>query len=111
MQQNVLLAKEVRDRTRERDQMWQLSRDLMVVCDFATRPVAVNPAWTEMLGWTEAELLARPVIDLVHPDDKDKLRDSAEPGANNTMRVEAPPAAQGRRLSLDCLDRCARRTG
>jgi PAS domain S-box-containing protein len=86
--QNALLAREVRDRTRERDRMWQLSRDLMVVCDFTTRPVAVNPAWTVTLGWTEAELLARPVIDLFHPDDKEKLRDSAEPGANNTMRVE-----------------------
>ncbi len=88
-QQNRLLAREVRDRTRERDQMWQLSRDLMIVCDLVTRPVAVNPAWTELLGWTEAELLGRRVIELIHPDDKENLRHGAEPGVNHTVRLEA----------------------
>src|ERR1700684_877947 len=33
--QNRLLAREVRDRTRERDRIWSLSRDLMIVCDAA----------------------------------------------------------------------------
>jgi PAS domain S-box-containing protein len=86
--QNRLLAREVRDRTRERDRIWQLSRDLMVVCDFATRPVAVNPAWTQVLGWTEAELLGRAAIKLFHPEDKARLRRDKPPGANAMMRVE-----------------------
>ena len=86
--QNRLLAREVRDRTRERDRFWQISSDLMIVCDHATRPVAVNPAWTVLLGWTEAELLTQPAIELFHPDDKDRLRREAQPGANNTMTVE-----------------------
>ena len=87
-QQNRLLAREVRDRTRERDRMWQLSRDLMIVCDFATRPVAVNPAWGERLGWSEAELLGRPAMELFHPDDRPTLRDKVQPGGNNTIQVE-----------------------
>jgi PAS domain S-box-containing protein len=87
--QNRLLALEVRDRTRERDRLWSLSRDLMIVCDFSTRPLAVNPAWTQLLGWTEAELLARPAIELLHPDDKAKLRHRAQAGDNSTIRLES----------------------
>ncbi len=30
----------------------------------------LNPAWTAALGWTLDELLARPFLDLVHPDDR-----------------------------------------
>ncbi len=86
--QNRLLAREVRDRTRERDRIWSLSRDLMIVCDVATRVVAVNPAWTRLLGWTETELLGRPAIELVHPEDKDTLRLDSERGDDNTTRVE-----------------------
>jgi diguanylate cyclase (GGDEF)-like protein/PAS domain S-box-containing protein len=34
----------------------------------------VNPAWTDTLGYTEAELLARPFEELVHPDDLEATR-------------------------------------
>lgn len=30
----------------------------------------VNPSWTRVLGWTEAELLARPVHEIMHPADR-----------------------------------------
>ncbi len=29
----------------------------------------VNPAWSRMLGWSDEELLRRPFLDIVHPDD------------------------------------------
>ena len=32
--------------------------------------VAVNPAWTPVLGWAEADLLQRKIVDFVHPDDR-----------------------------------------
>jgi PAS domain S-box-containing protein len=86
--QNRLLAREVRDRTRERDRTWSLSRDLMIVCDVATRAIAVNPAWTRLLGWTENDLLGKRAIELVHPEDKDTLRLNSERGDDDTTRVE-----------------------
>lgn len=30
----------------------------------------VNPSWTRVLGWSEAELLTRPVHEFMHPDDR-----------------------------------------
>jgi PAS domain-containing protein len=44
-----------------------LSRDLMVVKRLDSTPVALNPAWQEMLGWREDELMAGRLVDLVHP--------------------------------------------
>jgi PAS domain S-box-containing protein len=32
---------------------------------------SANPAWTAVLGWTEDELRAAPIVDFVHPDDRD----------------------------------------
>ena len=31
---------------------------------------ALNPAWTRVLGWAQEELLSRPYLDFVHPDDR-----------------------------------------
>ena len=63
------LALEVADRTAERDRMWRLSTDIMLVAEFDGTIVAVNPAWTVLFGWSEAELIKRSFMDLVHPDD------------------------------------------
>jgi PAS domain S-box-containing protein len=66
---NETLEAEVEERTRERDQIWQLSTDLMDVCRADGTLIAVNPAWTTMLGWSEEELLASNFLGLIHPDD------------------------------------------
>jgi PAS domain S-box-containing protein len=33
----------------------------------------VNPAWTRILGWNPEELLGHPPIELVHPEDRERL--------------------------------------
>ena len=63
------LARQVAARTVERDQVWQASSDLLCVANLDGYLVSLNPAWPRTLGWTEAEMLARPFIDFVHPDD------------------------------------------
>jgi len=65
------LEQQVRDRTRERDRTWALSRDMLAVTNLSGYFESANPAWTAILGWTEEELRAAPIADFVHPDDRD----------------------------------------
>jgi PAS domain S-box-containing protein len=51
---------------------WELSGDLLCSVSSDGRFRRLNPAWTRMLGWTVEELRARPVLDLVHPDDREQ---------------------------------------
>jgi hypothetical protein len=66
---NATLAQRVEEKTRERDRIWNVSQDLLLVADRAGVWRTVNPAWTRTLGWSEAELLGRTSQWLEHPDD------------------------------------------
>ena len=66
---NATLEQQVEERTRDRDRMWRLSTDVMLVARFDATIVAVNPAWTALFGWSDAELIGRSFMDLVHPND------------------------------------------
>jgi PAS domain S-box-containing protein len=63
------LERRLAERTTERDRMWRLATDMMLVVRFDGVIEAVNPAWTSLLGWPVAELLGRPLLDFVHPAD------------------------------------------
>jgi PAS domain S-box-containing protein len=56
----------------ELDRIFTLSPDLITVADFDGHFTRVNPAGEQILGYTEEELHARPYLDLVHPDDRQK---------------------------------------
>ena len=73
----VALERLVAERTADRNALWQLSRDLMLRCTFEGIVTAVNPAWTEILGWREDELVGRNLFDLVHPEDTARIREGA----------------------------------
>lgn len=72
---NQTLEQKVTERTADRDRMWRLSTDVMLVADFHARIMAVNPAWTTIFGWNEDELIGRLFIDLLHPDDRQTTLD------------------------------------
>ncbi|HUG84637.1 MAG TPA: ATP-binding protein, partial [Euzebya sp.] len=54
----------------ELDRFFALSQDLMCLAGFDGRFKRINPAFSRTLGYTDAELLAGPWLDLVHPDDQ-----------------------------------------
>ena len=75
---NATLAERVEEKTRERDRIWNVSQDLLLVADRNGVWKTVNPAWTRTLGWSEAELLNRTSQWLEHPDDHGITRAQVE---------------------------------
>ncbi|WP_208642199.1 PAS domain-containing protein [Methylobacterium terrae] len=75
---NASLEAQVAERTAERDQIWRASTDLFCVATPEGYLVSLNPAWTALLGWGEGELLGRPFLDFVHPDDVPATMAAAE---------------------------------
>src|ERR1700726_1852114 len=71
---NATLAQRVEEKTRERDRIWNVSQDLLLVADRDGIWRTINPAWTRTLGWSEAELLNRTSEWLEHPDDNGVTR-------------------------------------
>jgi PAS domain S-box-containing protein len=66
---NATLEERVEARTQDRDRIWRLSTDLMLIAEFTGEIVAVNPAWTHVLGWTQEELVGQSFLNFLHPDD------------------------------------------
>ncbi|MDO8412725.1 MAG: PAS domain S-box protein, partial [Gallionellaceae bacterium] len=62
---------------RERDRMFNYSLDIYGIANFNGYFIQVNPAWEQTLGWKAAELLARPYLEFVHPDDRDATTNTA----------------------------------
>jgi PAS domain S-box-containing protein len=74
---NADLERQVAERTADRNRLWRLSADIMLVAQPDGIVVAVNPAWSAVLGWTERELVGRDTFELIHPDDIEGSRRAA----------------------------------
>lgn len=74
-------AQDITERKRtesEREQFlkfFNLSTDIMVIADPNGAFKRLNPTSLKMLGYSESELLTKPFIDFVHPDDKQATLD------------------------------------
>jgi diguanylate cyclase (GGDEF)-like protein/PAS domain S-box-containing protein len=67
-----------RDRLATESSRWfTMSNGLLCVADLHGNFTRVNPAWTEALGYSERELLSRPLVDFVHPDDRERTIESS----------------------------------
>ncbi len=82
---NDSLEAQVAERTADRDRMWRLSTDIMLVARIDGMINSVNPAWTSTLGWNGKALVGSNFMDLVHPDDRDAtLSELGKLGAGET---------------------------
>ena len=58
--------------TEERDRFFALSMDMLCIVHLNGGFQRINPAFHELLGFSEEEVLAMSIFDLVHPDDRAK---------------------------------------
>ncbi len=65
------LEQQVEQRTRERDRTWQNSQDLLAIVSVDGIFLAINPAWTTVLGWMPEEVVGQEHLAFSHPDDRD----------------------------------------
>ena len=56
---------------------FELSRELLATANLDGYLVALNGSWEETLGWSPQELMARPFVEFVHPDDRARTEQEA----------------------------------
>jgi len=77
------------------DSFFEVSIDLLCFLDFNGYFKRLNPAWERTLGFTRAELMSRPFIEFVHPDDRER-----------TLKQNAAVRAGGKALGFENRYRC-----
>ncbi|RPE05374.1 PAS domain S-box protein [Chitinophaga lutea] len=60
------------------EQIFKLSHDMICIVGTDGYFKRVNPAFTDVLGWSEHELLATPYVNFVHPDDEEASREELQ---------------------------------
>ena len=82
-------------KTEELDQFFNVTLDLLGIANTEGYFLRLNPAAERILGYTREELMAKPFLEFVHPDDIEKTR-----GAVSSL------AAQQKVLSFENQYRC-----
>jgi PAS domain S-box-containing protein len=59
------------------DRLFNLSLDLFCVAGFDGYLRRLSPSWERLLGFTEAELMSKPYLEFVHPDDRQPTLEAA----------------------------------
>jgi PAS domain S-box-containing protein len=72
------------------DRFFAVSVDMLCLLDFNGYFKRINPAWERTLGYTRKELMSRPFIEFVHPDDRER-----------TLKQNADVRAGGKALSFE----------
>ncbi len=75
------IARDITERKKaekERDRLFNFSIDMLCIADFDGYIKQVNPSWSKALGWTEDELLKKPWLEFVHPDDRQRTVSASE---------------------------------
>jgi PAS domain S-box-containing protein len=74
----------------ELEAFFSVSLDMFCFLDFDGRFRRLNPAWERTLGFTREELMSRPFLEFVHPDDRER-----------TLAQNASVRAGGRTLGFE----------
>ncbi|MEG3858267.1 PAS domain S-box protein [Microcoleus sp. herbarium12] len=67
----VMDVTELKQTQQERDRFFNISLDLLCIAGFDGYFKRLNPAWSNVLGYSRAELIAEPFLKLLHPEDRE----------------------------------------
>ena len=72
------------------ERFFDLSVDMLCFLDFGGYFKRLNPAWERALGFTRQELMSRPFIEFVHPDDRERTlnQNAAVRAGGNALNFE-----------------------
>lgn len=68
--------------------LFEMTSDLLATISLDGRFTLLNPAWEQVLGWTREELLARPIHELMHPDDVEQTLGLMLAGSRHPAHLE-----------------------
>lgn len=84
-----VLAEERAQAVRASRQMFEMSNDLLCEASLDGYFTRLNGAWEAALGWTPEELMAKPFIEFVHPEDRaPTVVAAAESGVSDLQHFE-----------------------
>jgi PAS domain S-box-containing protein len=87
----ALYKDETNKQARELEEcFFAVSIDMLCFLDFSGYFKRLNPAWEKTLGFTREELLSKPFIEFVHPDDRER-----------TLKQNSKVRAGGQALSFE----------
>ena len=72
----------------ERDRFFNLSLDMLCIGDFNGYFIQLNPSWEKTLGWTTNELMSKPYMKFVHPDDQESTAEAVQKLADGQNVIE-----------------------
>ena len=70
---NATLERRVAQSTADRNRMWTLSTDVMMVAGLDGTINSINPAWVTLLGWAETEIIGAGFAEFVVPEERSKV--------------------------------------
>jgi two-component system, NtrC family, sensor kinase len=70
------------------DRFFTISLDILCVVNFDGYLKQINPATTQILGYSKAELLGKQFIEFVHPDDRETTKKEAQSVADGNCTIE-----------------------
>lgn len=80
--------KSIEEKLKLSDRIFNHAMDMLCIAGFDGYFKVLNPAWEKTLGWSTEELLSKPWLEFVHPDDKESTTEIKE------VLVDGKPAYQ-----------------
>jgi PAS domain S-box-containing protein len=70
IERDITERKKAQEKLRQTDLIFEKSLDMICMAGFDGYFKVLNPAWSRILGWSDMELLSKPWIEFVHPNDR-----------------------------------------